>query len=1295
MSTAGQAAGYVIGGVVGAMFPAVGWVIGAQIGGMIGGYIDPPKGQNTVGPRLEDLTVQTSTYGSIVPRIKGTVSVTGNVFWLEGDQIKEHEKTKKVGGKGGPTAKQTTYSYSATFAVSLAHCTTAPIAGIRRLWLANTLVYDAGSDNLQSIIASNLQAGVVFKVYDGRDNQSPDPRLQADKGVANVSGYPGRAYIVFYDLDLTEHYSNTLMATQAKVELVTVGSPGVDVDQAEIIIGGLSTERNPVSCVFNGAGADYTQVDRDGWTVLPENIDYCTLRLSDYHTISGSYDMTGDVAAGFSTYSFFHVKAASSDRRVAIMQLVPPSPFNTESRIWFYSQSENWKSHVLPGASFDITLEKFASVEGNETFIHCGSSGGHVYKFLGSVLTITSSGTYSARASGLSENFLFLVSYAASSATTTIYRLNRSDLSLNATWTGAYSSSNAAIYVLDDETVYTAVNEHVYKWISGAMVDDLGAVVPPTFASDTTTLSGWFKVLSDEPPYVLSLSNHRDTNYAVQVGHPLLAQTPSKLHDVIIDECALVGISSGDIDLTELTNHDVRGYRNTGSPRTALEQLQAAFPFDVLQSGYKIKFKDRGGSSVLTVPESDLGAHTGSDMPVRFSTLLEMPTQVPAKVTFNFLNADREYDPDEQSSAYTAQEVKNSYTVSLPLVMTPTEAKRAADVLLKKEQVERTKVAPFWLPPTDNYRKLEAADVVDVIAQGRTHTVRLTKVSNLPDGRVECEGRLTASAAYTSTAEAQDSLVFGQSLVPLAGSTEAIILDIPRIVSAQDVPGVSAAMFGYTADWPGGVLFRSDDSGQTYGSVTSFLSKTEIFTASDMLASRPPYAIDHVSTLTVTPDFSGADLFSITETQLYAHGNLAAYGSDGRWEIVAFKTVIDNTGSYALRDWLRGLYGTEQYSGTHVVGDRLVMLDLDNADFVGLPLTAINSPRLWRGVTSGASIDSATDITHTYAVANLKPLSPVEMRGWRDQTTKDWTLVASHRTRTPVELFSGLAQPIGETSEAYELELWDSGFTILKRTFAGLTTPEVQYTEAQQISDFGIEQSTLYYKLYQLSSVIGRGYPLSGSITRTIAADPYGEFVVLLLHMDDTGLSDVKGHTTTIGASAARSATQSKFGGYSAYFPGGGYLDYGSSADFDIFGGDFTLEFQLDLNSATANQAIFSLWKDNSNYVNIGLLSGNIYYYSQLPADGAIRISAAAPTAASWAYVVFKKSGTTISLEINGTSVGTTTSGTYPTGNLALRIGAYAADGTIPFTGYVDEVRLTKGVARTTSTQPTAAFPNP
>ena len=66
-----------------------------------GGLLAPPKGPTVTGPRLDDLTVQTSTYGAVIPRVYGTVAVNGNVFWLENNRLKETMTKKKSGGKGG------------------------------------------------------------------------------------------------------------------------------------------------------------------------------------------------------------------------------------------------------------------------------------------------------------------------------------------------------------------------------------------------------------------------------------------------------------------------------------------------------------------------------------------------------------------------------------------------------------------------------------------------------------------------------------------------------------------------------------------------------------------------------------------------------------------------------------------------------------------------------------------------------------------------------------------------------------------------------------------------------------------------------------------------------------------------------------------------------------------------------------------------------------------------------------------------------------------------------------------
>ncbi len=121
MSSGGQVVGGLVGAVVGFFTGGpTGALYGAQVGMMAGGYLNQPKGPTINGPRLDDLSVQTSTYGAVIPRLYGTITVNGNVFWLENNALKEMAKKKKSGGKGGgSSAGSSTYSYSATFAVGL------------------------------------------------------------------------------------------------------------------------------------------------------------------------------------------------------------------------------------------------------------------------------------------------------------------------------------------------------------------------------------------------------------------------------------------------------------------------------------------------------------------------------------------------------------------------------------------------------------------------------------------------------------------------------------------------------------------------------------------------------------------------------------------------------------------------------------------------------------------------------------------------------------------------------------------------------------------------------------------------------------------------------------------------------------------------------------------------------------------------------------------------------------------------------------------------------------------------
>ena len=235
--TAGQWVGTIVGAVVGFVVaddPYDGALIGASLGGATGAALDPPKGPHLVGPRLSDLSQQTATYGANIPRIYGNVAVSGNVFWIENNALKEVSTTEGGGKGGGGGAETTTYAYYATFAVGLCE---GPIVGVRRIWVGSKLFYDAGSADMQTIMASNAAAD-LFTLHLGDESQQPDDRMQATLGVANTPAYRGLSYIVFKDLPLKD-YGNTLLGAPVKVEIIASG--GITTRQMTATNTGLGT----------------------------------------------------------------------------------------------------------------------------------------------------------------------------------------------------------------------------------------------------------------------------------------------------------------------------------------------------------------------------------------------------------------------------------------------------------------------------------------------------------------------------------------------------------------------------------------------------------------------------------------------------------------------------------------------------------------------------------------------------------------------------------------------------------------------------------------------------------------------------------------------------------------------------------------------------------------------------------------------------------------------------------------------------------------------------------------------
>lgn len=324
-------------------------------------------------------------------------------------------------------------------------------------------------------------------------------------------------------------------------------------------------------------------------------------------------------------------------------------------------------------------------------------------------------------------------------------------------------------------------------------------------------------------------------------------------------------------------------------------------------------------------------------------------------------------------------------------------------------------------------------------------------------------------------------------------------------------------MYGATASWLGGVLVRTDDAGVTWTEVQAFAAPgSTIGTASNALGVVESRVWDKASVLSVV--MNHGELYSATELAVLNGANHFAYGAPGQWEIIAAQQCVLVSGSTtSLSDLLRGRFGTEWAMGTHVAGDWLVLLSETDVTAIGLSASSIGLSRTYQAITLDQTIETGADVPFTYAGVNLECLSPAHFTGDRVPGSADWGFSWIRRSRTDGTWRDLVDVALGETSEAYELDVYaSSSFAVIKRTIAS-STPVCVYTASQQAADFGALQTTVYARVYQMSSVVGRGYPATA--TFTVGNGSFFNSVVLQLPMtganNSTVFTDIKGHAVT------------------------------------------------------------------------------------------------------------------------------------------------------------------------------------
>jgi hypothetical protein len=224
-----------------------------------------------------------------------------------------------------------------------------------------------------------------------------------------------------------------------------------------------------------------------------------------------------------------------------------------------------------------------------------------------------------------------------------------------------------------------------------------------------------------------------------------------------------------------------------------------------------------------------------------------------------------------------------------------------------------------------------------------------------------------------------------------------------------------------------------------------------------------------------------------------------------------------------------------------------------------------------------------------------------------------------------------------------------------------------------------------------------------GAIPSTVHldADPWWLNTVLALRFDgaqgSTVFTDLKGKTVTSYGNTLISTVKSKFG-QAAYFDGtGDYLTVPNNSDFDFGSGNFTIEGWI--NTSNTNSNIIGKrpnvsWGPFSIIVNAGKLNAR---YCVTAGSWAIDISSTdSIDTGAWVHFAVVRNGSSFLLFVNGTLQAATGTNASPLMTVTdpVYIGANS-DESGALTGYIDDIRVTKGIARwtTTFTPPTKPIP--
>jgi len=590
--------------------------------------------------------------------------------------------------------------------------------------------------------------------------------------------------------------------------------------------------------------------------------------------------------------------------------------------------------------------------------------------------------------------------------------------------------------------------------------------------------------------------------YAVPRFEAIIRERDSAdLAEVLKDLAVGHGIDQCEIDTGDAVGL-FRGYAARGPKSLAglLSPILMAYNLVTQERDLKLRIFPRLAADVKTIDEVDLGAKEDQpfDATVSFLVDREDSKRLPAQVSLTFLNVDTSGENGSATHRRSGLPLENVIALSLPLVLDSEQAKKIAKRILWSEAVtsERHELP---LPPS---RLLTyESDVLQTTHKGRSRATMVTRAVEGNNYVMEVFGQKHDPYIYTNESGTAGE-VFPPNLLPVEqGHPQMRLADIGPL--ADDDALVTLLYYGVVREglqytWNGVTVHESSNGGASYNELADVTGESQAGVTAAALGSGPVGWWDDANTLTV--DFTGGQIpTSLTDEELL-NGVGNWYYVNG--EIVGVRTwalVSAELNRWAGTRLLRGLMDTADRVAGHGAAETVARVRPVGALARRIYAEAlIGQSRLYKAAPFLANPTDYPSSSATLHGNTKRPFSPSQATGTRHTpATNDWTVAFIPCTRLPLTAIFGPTVPsLAETTEAYEVEVYEATFTTLKRAITGtasangsvVTTatpllPSVKYDEQDQVADFGSAQATIYLRIRQVGSTGLKSKPYQVTIS--------------------------------------------------------------------------------------------------------------------------------------------------------------------------------------------------------------------